>query len=687
MSYTIVGVTGHIDHGKTSLVETLTGKNTDTHPEEKRRGITIDLGFATFSDGDDVFALIDAPGHQRYVGNLLSGVSRVDIGLLLVAADQGIQAQTIEHASILHALGVRALVVAISRCDLTSAEAQAELREEIEFFLTDTGFSSFPVVMLSSKTGQGIEQLREILKEHANKPSRAEQDTAGEHDTAGETTVRDIEKQVTRLPVDRAFRVEGRGWVAAGTLWRGQVAVGDTLQLVRTGRELRVREIEQHGEIRTTALPARRTAVNLAGDVDSLERGDELITPGSMRASNYIAIELYMFADAAELKLPVEVQLHTATTACTAQVLSSRDRSRRELVAGRRQVVLVKTSQPVVTVCDQPVLLRRPYPVGSFSGGRVIADMQILNDFRFPRESIPRKGQLLGRCERSDESFACDLAAAGSTPERLRCWIEQLCELETSPSSPVVKSLASFYQLESAGVSTELTKAIEGVKTAYADKGLAVAPEFTERVMAWQLRYLETSQRLSDSLWQPRAAVLRACDGFCSDHVANEALKRLTSSGQAVAVSNLVAVASNETKLSKKQTKNLAHMIQLLEASHAPPTTKELASQLATSVDQVEALARFAVHQQTLVDVGGGILYAKTQFDLLVRKLIEFVGEGTATVSEIREALELTRKHAVPLLEYCDKVLITLRNGNDRSFGPAAAEYRAEPTDPTTESA
>ncbi len=665
MSYTIVGVTGHIDHGKTSLVETLTGKNTDTHPEEKRRGITIDLGFATFSDGDDIFALIDAPGHQRYVGNLLSGVSRVDIGLLLVAADQGIQAQTIEHASILHALGVRTLIVAISRCDLTSDEAQAELREEVEFFLTDTGFSSFPIVALSSKTGQGIKQLRDVLKQHANKPASSDL----------ESISNDV--QVMRLPVDRAFRVDGRGWVAAGTLWTGQVAVGDTLELVRTGRELRVREIEQHGEIREVALPARRTAVNLAGELDQLQRGDELVTPGSMKPSNFLAVEVHMFADAADLKLPIEVQLHTATTACTAQVLASRDRSKRELVAGRRQVVLMKTSEPVLASCGQPVLLRRPYPVGSFAGGRVVADMRILEDFRFPRPVIPRKGQLLGRTDRSDEAFACDLATC-PTIERMHYWLEQLGEIDCSPSSSALRALASFYQQPIEQLSLQL-------RGDAPENTSCVASGFEDRAAAWQLRHLETARRLNDSLWQPRAAVLKACDGFCGRQVAENALKRLISSGEAVAVSGLVAVASNETKLSKKQTKNLAQMIETLEASHAPPTIKELAAQLETSIDQVEALARFAVHQQTLVDLGGGILYAKTQFDTLVRKLIEFVGDGTATVSEIREALNLTRKHAVPLLEYCDKISITLRNGNDRRSGPASALFRSEPSDSPTE--
>ena len=149
MSYTVVGVIGHIDHGKTSLVAALTGKETDTHPEEKRRGITIDLGFASFSLGDHQFALVDAPGHQKYIGNLLAGVSAIDVGLLVVACDQGIQAQTLEHAAILRTLGVSRLVAVLSRSDLATDEMRMELDEELDLFLDDLGFPDAPRIPVS----------------------------------------------------------------------------------------------------------------------------------------------------------------------------------------------------------------------------------------------------------------------------------------------------------------------------------------------------------------------------------------------------------------------------------------------------------------------------------------------------------------------------------------------------------
>ena len=259
MSYTIVGVIGHIDHGKTSLVAALTGVDTDTHPEEKRRGITIDLGFAAFTDGDHRYALIDAPGHQKYIGNLLAGVSGIDVGLLVVACDQGIQAQTLEHAAILQSLGVSKLIVAISRIDLSDEATRMELSEELDVFLADFGFVDIPKVMVSSVTGEGLDDLRSLLREHSRTADRAA-------------------PSQFRMPIDRVFTIPGRGCVVAGTLWSGRVAVGDHVQLSRTGEIIRVRELEVHGDSVSQSQVGLRTAINLASvSASDIVRGDELV--------------------------------------------------------------------------------------------------------------------------------------------------------------------------------------------------------------------------------------------------------------------------------------------------------------------------------------------------------------------------------------------------------------------------
>src|SRR6056297_3478206 len=261
MSYTIVGVIGHIDHGKTSLVAALSGIDTDTHPEEKRRGITIDLGFAAFTADSHRFALIDAPGHQKYIGNLLAGVAKVDGGLLVVACDQGIQTQTLEHAAILQSLGVRRLIVAISRIDLADDAAQAELSEELDWFLSEYGFSDVPRIPVSAVTGEGIESLRKQLRVFAASP-------------------RSESHLPFRMPIDRVFTIEGRGCVIAGTPWSGSLQIGDHATIVRTGQDVRIRELESHGQNLPRTESGVRTAMNVVGtSASEIVRGDELVEP------------------------------------------------------------------------------------------------------------------------------------------------------------------------------------------------------------------------------------------------------------------------------------------------------------------------------------------------------------------------------------------------------------------------
>jgi len=346
-SYTIVGVVGHIDHGKTALVKALTGTDTDTHPEEKQRGITIDLGFASYQTGDGEFALIDAPGHHKYLGNLLAGVSSVDVGLLVVAADQGIQAQTIEHTAILNALGVPKLIVVMSRIDLCQRETLPELEEELCVFLSDYGFADFPVLSLSVRTGEGLGELKQELSQMARQEER------NHHGSF-------------RLPVDRVFSVEGRGCVVAGTIGSGSVSVGDSLQVVG-GPTVRVRELEVHSQPVESSRAGRRTAINLAGvTAKELRRGDELIASEAFEPLRHFLMEVTLFPDAQEVPSPAQAQIHTGTSSCSARLSSSK-----AFLAEKPVVALVETERSIIGVYDQKCLFRRPDPIGAFAGGRI----------------------------------------------------------------------------------------------------------------------------------------------------------------------------------------------------------------------------------------------------------------------------------------------------------------------------
>jgi selenocysteine-specific elongation factor len=634
MSYTIVGVIGHIDHGKTSLVAALTGVDTDTHPEEKRRGITIDLGFASFHHGDHQFALIDAPGHQKYIGNLLAGVSGIDVGLLVVACDQGIQAQTLEHAAILQSLGVEKLIVAISRIDLSDDATLTELREELEVFLSDYGFAEIPIVPLSSVTGAGIDALKDQLCSFARQTDR-------------------IAGSEFRLPIDRVFSVEGRGCVVAGTTWSGQVSVGDTVQIAGTDKTARVREIECHGEVIQHSKLGQRTAMNLAGvSANELKRGDELVTPGTHPTASRLLVHLQMFNETQPLRCPATTQFHTGTTSCAARITGVRD-----LQPGQRAVVVVETVQPIVATFAQQCLFRRPYPVGSFAGGRIVA-------------TLPAGQRSKGRMVKLGEKLV-----NASKLERLVAWVDFLGELpidtewmETQLAIPP----ADRQQIVDQGVAAKHFLISPAGDRLISTAALAVARGYI-------LKLLTQQAEGTDDAWSVDQSVAQRASSTGSEPLVQYAIKQLVDEKQLVRLGRMIAVASDETRLSKKQRSHIEQIAGIYQGSRKPPTTKELANQLGTTIDAVASLVRFMTQQRVLIDLGNGFLIATDVFRQLCAELRNlFDQQPEQSVAAIRDLWQVTRKHAIPLLEYCDQAGVTTRKQDLRMAGPKLDDYLPE---------
>jgi len=639
MSYTIIGVIGHIDHGKTSLVAALTGVDTDSHPEEKRRGITIDLGFATFTHGSDQFALIDAPGHQKYIGNLLAGVSAVDVGLLVVACDQGIQAQTLEHAAILQSLGVSKLIVAMSRIDLVDESTQLELAEELELFLAEFGFEDIPRVPLSSVTGEGLDDLRTLLSEMARTTERA----ATGH---------------FRMPIDRVFTVEGRGCVAAGSPWSGVLEVGDQLQIARTGQFVRVREIEVHGSDATQSRIGVRTALNLAGvSATELARGDELVSKDTHSPASRILVELKMFVDAGEIKCPTTIQFHTATSATAARIFGPRS-----IPAGGSEVVIVDLEQPVVATPGQACLFRRPYPVGSFAGGRILGSVQ---------PAAKQTTRLL--------KLGAQLRGA-SAADRITAWIEFLGECP-------VDSLELRAQLDLAPkqLQAAITSCIEsGALLNSADGKILTSPSLLERLSKFILKVLAHQAESMDDAWLDERSVIQRATPIAATETTHTVLTQLIKDKKVVRVNRMIAVPSEQTVLSKKQLNRMNQLLSLYRDERKPPTLKEAAAALESPSDTVASLIRFATQQRILIDLGHGFFISQQSFNVLCSELRElFIESPERSVAEIRDHWGITRKHAIPLLEFCDKSAITVRNGDARIQGrgmPARSEPEtAEP--------
>lgn len=618
---------GHIDHGKTSLVAKLTGTDTDTHPEEKRRGITIDIGFASYRDGERTFAMIDAPGHQKYIGNLLAGVSKVAIGLMVVAGDQGIQEQTLEHAAILRALGVSQLVVVISRMDLCEPAQIESLAEELELFLEEEGFFQFPIVPVSVVTGAGIEALKAALRD------------------ASEASDSVFAEQVVdsfRMPIDRVISVPGRGCVVAGTVWSGVVCEGDLVRIAG-GMEARVRGIESHGESIDRSQVGRRTAINLAGvSASDVRRGDELVALERFDPVNRLVVQIETSTGCAEIRCPAVCQFHTATSACEARITGVR-----RLQPGSTYAVTLESEHPIVATFGQHCLFRRPYPVGTFASGRIVAA---------PPTSL--------KLSRKWGDFSKRLLAADPM-DRLLAWIDQSgCLPVNEPWLPMQLGISE----------SELRNLVEQLlgagKCHQVNGDVLVSQTMIHGMRKSILQRLTAKMEESENAWIKTASLVESASVIGPVQAVHLAVKSLLAENHVVATNGLLALSNAQTELSKRQQKRLAQMMDQYKDSRSPPTAKALAEELECPEESIESLILFATQQGVLVDVGHGYWFHHDVFATLCNELADLFGRrDEVTVAEIRDHWQLTRKHVLPLLEYCDRVNVTVRNENVRTRG------------------
>ena len=352
LQHILIGTAGHIDHGKTRLVGKLTNINTDRLPEERSRGISIDLGFAHWESDGIQFGVVDVPGHERFVKNMVAGATGVDLALLVVAADDGVMPQTREHLEIMDLLGLKTGVIAITKIDLVDPDFVELVESEIEDVVFDTFLSGCPIIPVSSQTGEGIDRLRETLVR----------------------TARAAESQkphgLFRMPVDRVFSITGHGSVVTGSVQSGEVRAGDILELLPQQREVRVRSVQNHGLNSDDSGARQRTAINLAGvKTGEVARGMELAALGFLRPTSRIVVEVKNLASSpVELKDRLELNLHLGTT----EVMARMNLKRLTLKAGERGIAELRTKEPVVVTYGQRFILRRISPQTTVAGGRVL---------------------------------------------------------------------------------------------------------------------------------------------------------------------------------------------------------------------------------------------------------------------------------------------------------------------------
>lgn len=605
----ILGTAGHIDHGKTSLVRALTGVDTDRLPEEKKRGITIDLGFAPLIlEGVGTVGVVDVPGHEGFVRTMLAGATGINLGLLVVAADEGVMPQTREHLEILKLLGVPVPVVALTKSDLADADWMSLVTDEVRALVAAQQSTSPEVIPVSVVTGDGVEDVRTALAlAFADIESRAPED-------------------IFRMPVDRVFTIRGTGTVVSGTIWSGSVAPGDSVQLLPSGKEVRVRRVESHGAIVERCGAGNRCALALSNvTVEEIERGDVLVDLAGWKPTTRIAARLHVNDDSlAIIGRGRLVQLHLGTTSVPARVRFPFPED-----ADNSDYAIVSLKAPLVARAGDRFVLRSLSPAATVGGGVVV-------------DPYPARGSL--------KQPIAERADSGKLQQMLR-----FAGVRGLPASDLPLRL---------GASPEDCAAIRrGAPAIVETDGIlfdsAVADELESRIISI-IRENEANDPLTRGVSLSTARMMtRAAELF------DVVVRRVSDRGDLVVEDGLIRRTSWAPSLDSSAQKVAdAVLHDICASTKEPPSVAELVRKRGGRVPEI---LRYLKNEGRLVQVETDRYYDAVVVKELIGSLRGRMNGGQIySPAELREILGFSRKFLIPFLEYCDRLGVTERKFEGR---------------------
>jgi selenocysteine-specific elongation factor len=661
MKNIIIGTAGHIDHGKTSLVKAVTGIDADRLKEEKQRGITIDIGFADLAIGEYRFGFIDVPGHERFVKNMLAGVHGIDLVMLVVAADESIMPQTREHFDICRLLQVKSGLVALTKADLVDDELLELARAEVEDFVSGSFLENAPVIAISSRTGQGVESLKSVLVELAAKVQPR------------------LTSSVMRLPVDRAFSIKGFGTVVTGTLIAGSLKVGDEVEALPDNLRTRVRNLQVHGQNAGCALAGQRTAVNLQGvTIDQIPRGSVLGPVGRLRATSMIDVRLDLLPSAPRpLTHRARVRLHHGTAEILARVavLGAQSDSSHQATAsrlsgpgangatrpglaqlhkvdpGESRFVQLRLEEPITALPGDRFIIRSYSPMATIGGGVVI-------------DALPEKHRIRDKVayvnlERLEGAYLT---------ERVGIFIEM----------KGAKAMTEGELLARLGITTE--QMADNVRKLIQQGGVlevANAPLILISVESYRLLSGQVVELLSEyhkreplSLGLSREEVRERLFGTLRLEVFRMAISRLVDEGKVVAERDMLRLASHRLALSDVE----ATAKQALEAAFRTHglraiTLEETAAEIKIPSDLARKLFNLLAAEHRVIRIGESIFHVECIEELKSRLRAHKSISPKIDTTVFKEITGgLSRKYAIPLLEFLDRERVTRRVGNDREI-------------------
>ncbi len=620
MTY-VIGTAGHVDHGKSTLVEALTGIDPDRLAEEKAREMTIDLGFAwlTLPGGESV-GVVDVPGHRDFIENMLAGIGGIDLALFIVAADEGVMPQTREHLAILDLLEVPAGVVALTKVDLIDDPEWIDLVTlELQEVLSTTVLADAPIIPVSARTGEGLEELLGVL------------------DSLLAAQLPRPDRGKPRLPVDRVFTISGFGTVVTGTLIDGSFRVGDEVEIVPSGRQARIRGLQSHKESVPVAQPGSRVAINLVGiDKEEIQRGEVIAAPGLLHATTLVDVYFRHLPDTGRpLKHNAEVKFFTGASESLAHVRLLGDA---ELAPGATGWLQLRLEEPVALDRRDRFILRYPSPPRTIGGGFVLDP--------HPRHRWRRfKPDVLERLE---------TLAAGTPDEILLQTLEAQIALRPDEATSLAglgsdEAASALQTLESSGDILQLPGNWVMARSAWE----RLADQITRELEAYHSNY---RLRMGMSREELRSRI--GVDGKLFNTLLNLAVddERVIDEGK------ILHLPEHTVQFSAQEQTAISRLMAQIQADPInTPSVKE-------TIEMVgDAVLQALLEQGELVQVSGDVLFDAATYHHLIAQVETYINQqGAITVAQARDLFGTSRKYVLALLEHLDSIGVTRRDGDQR---------------------
>ncbi len=633
MKHVVIGTAGHIDHGKTSLVKALTGTDTDRLKEEKERGITIELGFAELMLDNIHAGIVDVPGHERFVKNMLAGIGGIDLVMLIIAADEGVMPQTREHLSICRLLGIKTGLIVLTKTDLVEPEWVELVMDDIQDFVKDTFLEDKPIMPVSAHTGDGLENLKKALSEIAN------------------TTPAKSETGIFRIPIDRAFTMRGFGLVITGTLFSGSVGVGEQVEVYPKGLQARVRGLQVHGESVEKSTAGLRTAVNLQG-IDRAEvfRGDIIGHRGELKTTYMLDVHLEHLADAPRpLKTRNRIRFHAGTAEIMGRIsLIGRD----VLEPGDSSFAQIRLEEPIVVLPRDRFVIRSYSPIITIGGGEIL-------------DIMPRKHRRL----RSSSMNHLKSLYRGDETERLLILLRdsrlngiELADLTGRLTLKPSDIKITIQELSTQGKVRIIDQAnLFSMTTAHFNTA-------QKNILSFLSEYHARNPLRTGA---PREEV-RGKAGDLNEKIFAVALKQLSETNEIVEDGAILRLTSHSVEIDETLGEVKTKLESVLKNAHfQPPSVEDAFSQSGGKGSSSQNALQILIDEGVLSRLKDNIIYhrhALAEAENLLREHLSRNNEITA--AEFRDLLGITRKHAIPLLEYFDTARITLRVGDKRVLRP-----------------